>query len=203
MIKTHLVTGLKYLCYTMSSGETYDSYKGSGTYWKKHLLEHGDIIKTELIFETSSKEEFRDYARMKSIEWNIVESDEWANLKYEEGDGGDTVSNRMWVTDGTKDRYVFKTDEIPDGWNRGRTNCKFKNSSFQQEMSSRVDRSKAGFGIKKAWAEGKFANRTGVGVKGTENPACRKEVRDKISKAVKLNWNSGIYDDRKRRIKTA
>ena len=72
MIKTHLETNLKYLCYTCKEGKEYDTYKGSGKAWKQHLKKFGDNIKTELIFETNDIQEFKRYSIQKSLELNIV-----------------------------------------------------------------------------------------------------------------------------------
>lgn len=86
-IKTHRKTGLKYLCKTIRTD--YDRYSGSGKYWKNHLRVHGKDFDTELLRECSSEQELKEWGIYYSNLWNIVESDEWANLKPEEGDGGD------------------------------------------------------------------------------------------------------------------
>jgi hypothetical protein len=187
MIKTHVSTGLKYLCYTKCKGDKYENYKGSGVLWKKHLKKYGDNIVTTLIYETTDKNDFVEYARKKSIELNIVDSKEWANLKLEEGDGGDTVSNRMWINDGAINKYHFKDQPIPDGWNKGRINCIFNDREKQKELNSRVDVKVRGNKIKAAWDSGKFDKRdhSKCGVKGKDNPACRPEVRKKISDTAK------------------
>ena len=118
--------------------------------------------------------------------YNVVESVEWANCRIEEGQGGDTVSNKMWITNGAQSKYHNKDIEIPEGWYRGRHNCIFNDSEKQKEFSSRVDRVKNGLGVKKAWDEGKFDKRdhSKCGTKGKDNPACRPEVRKKISEAA-------------------
>lgn len=180
MIKTHNVTGLKYLCYTKKEDKDYDEYKGSGKYWLDHLKEHGDDITTELIYETSDYKEFVKYAREKSIEYNIVDSKDWANLKIEEGDGGNTTSNRIWINDGNVNRYILKEEEIPSGWKRGRINTVFNDPGKQKEFSSRADRKKAGLSIKKAWDEGRFNRDHSKCGKRNKDP----EVRQKISKAL-------------------
>ena len=82
--------GLKYLGKT-----TKDPFKyvGSGKIWLRHLKKNGisaDEIKTEILFETDNLEEFKINSKEISIKLNIVESKEFANLKLEEGDGGDT-----------------------------------------------------------------------------------------------------------------
>jgi len=188
MVKTHTATNFKYLCYTKSEGEVYNSYKGSGKVWKSHLTKHGNDIVTELIFESTDKNEFRKIAIQKSLEFDIVNSLSWANLKIESGDGGDTVSNKQWITDGKTDKYIIKDSKIPDGWKLGRTNCVFNNKENQKEFSLMVDVKVRGESIRKAWKSGKMNNRdhSSCGVKGDLNPSKRKEVREKISNSRKI-----------------
>lgn len=138
MIKTHNVTGLKYLCYTQK--EDHNSYTGSGKIWKRHIKEYGYDVKTELLFQTEVYEDFVKVAKEYSEKHNVVNDSSWANLKIEEGDGGDTVSNKHWITDGVQDKYDLKTNAIPEGWRKGRSNCIFKNSSKQKEFNNRANR---------------------------------------------------------------
>jgi hypothetical protein len=182
MVKTHMVTGLKYLCYTTCEGDDYLNYKGSGTNWKKHLKKYGDNIKTELIFESHDYEEFKKIAIKRSTEFNVVDSDKWANIRPETGTGGDTVSNRFWINNGIKDKYHFKDKPLPEGWERGRINCVFNDSEKQKQFSSRANLEKRGNSIKKAWTEGKFDKRDNskCGKKGDDNPSKRPEVKQKI-----------------------
>lgn len=179
MVKTHNKTGLKYLCKT----ETDDpyGYPGSGLYWKRHLKDHGKDISTEILYETNSKIDFKEKGLYYSTLWNIVESSEWANIRPEEGDGGNSVSGKTWVTNGTVDRYINKNQPIPEGWKRGRSTGAFVNKDMQKALSLRIDRKKAGESIKKAWQEGRFKrDHTKCGKKGDENPAKRIDVRAKI-----------------------
>lgn len=84
-IKTHNITGLKYFGKTVSDPNI---YKGSGKYWKKHLSKHGNDVTTE-IFGTFNLDNIEQAAIKFSKENNIVNSDDWANLKEENGlDGG-------------------------------------------------------------------------------------------------------------------
>jgi hypothetical protein len=85
-VKTHNITGLKYLGKTINK----DPYKypGSGTYWTRHLKVHGYDCTTEILKECTSKEEVAELGIYYSELWNIVESDDWANLIAENGDGG-------------------------------------------------------------------------------------------------------------------
>lgn len=187
MIKTHNKTGLKYLCYTRSEGTTYDNYKGSGKLWKHHLKKYGDDISTELIYETPDFQEFKSFAIQKSIEFDIVNSELWANLKLEEGDGGDTVSNKMWITDGNNDKYILKDSVIPVGWIRGRSKCIFNDSEKQKEFSKKASTESKVDGMKAAWASGKMEKRDNskCGVRGENNPAKSPEVRQKIKDSWK------------------
>jgi hypothetical protein len=84
-LKTHNKTGLKYLGKTSSDPF---KYKGSGKYWKRHLYKHGDDVTTEILFQSTCKNEIKEKGLYYSNLWSIVESDNFANLKEEAGDGG-------------------------------------------------------------------------------------------------------------------
>lgn len=65
-------------------------YKGSGKYWKLHLNKHNiepEDIKTIILFETFDKEELREKGIYYSQLYDIVNSDNWANLIEETGEG--------------------------------------------------------------------------------------------------------------------
>ena len=87
-IKQHSVTGLKY--FGKTTKEDPIKYLGSGKYWTTHINKHGkEFVETiwlsDLYYDTSIVE----YALHFSQENKIVESDNWANLKSENGlDGG-------------------------------------------------------------------------------------------------------------------
>jgi hypothetical protein len=85
-VKTHNKTGLEYLGQTKSNDP--HKYPGSGVYWKLHLDKHGYDYTTEIIKECQTKEEVKEFGIHYSNLWNVMESNEWANLKIEQGDGG-------------------------------------------------------------------------------------------------------------------
>jgi hypothetical protein len=97
-VKTHNKTGLKYLGKTESKNP--HKYPGSGTYWKHHLKKHGKDYSTEIIKECKSIEEFAKWGLYYSNLWNVVESDDWANLKEETGDARGKLSaeSRMKIS---------------------------------------------------------------------------------------------------------
>jgi hypothetical protein len=79
--------GLKYLGIT-SKKNPY-KYKGSGSYWKKHLKSHNfsnSDVKTIILYQTYSKEELKKMGLHYSKVYDIVNSKEFANLCYESGE---------------------------------------------------------------------------------------------------------------------
>ena len=85
-VKTHTITGLKYLGKTIQKDP--HKYKGSGTYWCNHLRKHGATYTTEILKECEDPAMVNFWGQHYSDLWNIVQSDEWANLKPETGTGG-------------------------------------------------------------------------------------------------------------------
>lgn len=82
--------GLKYLGKTIKNPLT---YMGSGKIWKRHIKKHNlscADIKTEIILETTNVDELIKMGIELSIKYDVVNSQEWANLRIESGDGGDT-----------------------------------------------------------------------------------------------------------------
>jgi hypothetical protein len=89
-VKTHKITGLKYLGKTKQDPL---KYQGSGKHWKKHLSKYGKDVHTIIIKECSSNEELSFWGRYYSKLWNIVDGQDdfgnkiWANVIPETGGG--------------------------------------------------------------------------------------------------------------------
>lgn len=201
MIKTHNKTGLKYLCYTKTSGDVFESYKGSGTRWRNHLKKRGDSITTEIIFESDDYHDFKSKAIETSIKLNVVESKDWANLKIEEGDGGSSTHGRRWAHDGTNQIYLKKGETLPTGFHYGRIKCVFNDPEKQKEFASKVDHEKRSKSLKKTWDDGRFKRDNTYLVEkmtGENNPTKRPEVVEKIRKAALAD--SQNRSDRMKRI---
>lgn len=82
-IKQHSITSLKYFGKTSQNPHT---YMGSGKYWKSHIKKHGQRhVQTLWVSEPFTDTSINDVAVTFSIENNIVESNEWANLEIETG----------------------------------------------------------------------------------------------------------------------
>jgi hypothetical protein len=105
-VKTHNKTGLKYLGKTTSKDP--HKYKGSGTYWLSHIKKHGYDVSTEIIKETFSKDEITHWGVYYSDLWDVVESNSWANLKPETGDGGSAGGVNKTLTTRTKISTTMK-----------------------------------------------------------------------------------------------
>lgn len=86
-VKTHNKTGLKYLGKTERDPQ---KYKGSGKYWRRHIKKYGYDVTTEVLLESNSLQEISETGLYYSELWNIVDSEKWANMRNETGDGGDT-----------------------------------------------------------------------------------------------------------------
>lgn len=94
MVKTHSVTGMRYLCKRVTTSDSKAiSYNGSGKYWKRHLKVHGKHINTEIVakYELDKINEFSTLCIECSVKHNIVNSDKWANLIEENGLSGAVV----------------------------------------------------------------------------------------------------------------
>lgn len=123
MIKTHKHTKMKYLCKkTTDNIDTCYTYKGSGKYWLRHLAIHGTDITTVIVEVCDTKEELTQ----KGIQWskmlNVVDSEEYANLVEERGDGGPTMLGRQI----TKEQKIKQGESISRFW---------KNSSEEYKAS--------------------------------------------------------------------
>jgi len=99
-LKTHRVTGLKYLGKTTQ--DPY-KYKGSGLRWTRHLAKHGNDVSTLILFESEDKQQIKNQGQYYSNLWNVVNDQSFANMRPETGDGGDMSMCQSWH-DGVKKR---------------------------------------------------------------------------------------------------
>lgn len=141
-VKTHKITGLKYL------GQTSLTYPGSGIDWTLHLKEFWPAHETEILIQTVSKEDRNNWGRYYSTYFNVVNAQDdfgnkiWANRIPETGGGGPTM---------TSERALMAHQKNPQArLNRVQTisdpkiNAKFrkslidgKNNSITKELMSK------------------------------------------------------------------
>lgn len=102
-IATHNITGKKYFgktCKWFTKEDLQKNYHGSGVYWNRHKKKHGDKdIMMEIYQVCSLNESDEDYvvpiALKFSEENDIVKSEEWANLEFENGLNGGATKEMM------------------------------------------------------------------------------------------------------------
>ena len=110
-IKKHSVTGLLYFGKT-----TRDPYKylGSGKYWTRHLKKHGkQFVVTLWVSEPYTDTSIVEQALHFSVENNIIESKDWANLITENGLDGSIPGSTQ------SDEHIAKLSAARTGLKRG------------------------------------------------------------------------------------
>lgn len=137
MIKRHTITGLKYFC--KSTKQNYLKYLGSGVYWKSHLKIHGpEYVVTDWVSEVFyDEEQIKEFAILFSEFFNIVISDEWANLKIEDGlEGGmsSQTAKDMWGKPGVKELRIASQKEA-----QNRLDVKKKKSLATRELWNDIE----------------------------------------------------------------
>lgn len=94
-LKTHRVTGLRYLGKTTQ--DPY-KYKGSGLRWTRHIAKHGNDVSTLILFESDNIQEIKTQGQYYSDLWNVVCDQNFANMRPETGDGGNTSDSENYKT---------------------------------------------------------------------------------------------------------
>lgn len=109
-IKQHTITGKLYFGKTVRNPET---YIGSGVRWLNHVKKHGtkhvDTLWYCLFYD---REELTKFALSCSKQWNIVESENWLNMKEENGLDGCHPGSTFSEETKEKMRAVKRTDEF-------------------------------------------------------------------------------------------
>jgi len=112
-VKTHNKTGLKYFGKTVKSNPT--KYRGSGIHWVNHIKKHGNDVTTEIIGFYENFEQCSKAALQFSIDNDIVNSSDWANMIVENGVGGGIIGTKHSEETKTKiknsHKGVPKSDE--------------------------------------------------------------------------------------------
>ncbi len=120
MIKQHRVTKLKYLCITKR--EDYTSYTGSGRRWKRHLKKYGEDIETVLLFSSDDYDEFLQQCMYYSLYYDVVLSEEFANMIPEAGYENSTGYSNFelfWMyadEDLKREIYKNRAQTLKDTW---------------------------------------------------------------------------------------
>lgn len=131
-VKTHKKTGMKYFGKTTKKDPF--QYNGSGKYWIKHLKKHGYDVITEIIGRYETQEECKKVALDFSKKNNIVESNEWANLRIENGIDGAPVGN-TFSSETIKRMSEIKKNKFPKEYyiQLAKKRVGFKQSEYQKQ----------------------------------------------------------------------
>ena len=92
---THNVTGKKYLGQTTRD---LNVYKGSSVEWLEHLEQYGDDYSTEILFESSDKEKFKEVCQHYSEQLDVVKNNEYFNKVAEYGGSMGGAANPRFKT---------------------------------------------------------------------------------------------------------
>ena len=87
-LKIHNQTGYMYLGKTTQDPQ---KYTGSGIKWKRHLAKHGKDVTTLVLFESESPTEVKNQGIFYSEYFDVVSSNDFANMTVEQGDGGNNI----------------------------------------------------------------------------------------------------------------
>ena len=167
MIKTHNLTGLKYLCITKRAN--WQDYLGSGTRWNRHLKKHGNDISTELLFESDDYSTFVEVCYYYSDLFDVANSSEFANVVPEYGYENDYRKPNIAVW------WDYASDEEKALVYRKRSNTlKQTNESYRQVEYSPNKRNP----------------------KITYNHDPYNVKAKKLSKSTKTWWDSFSYEER-------
>jgi hypothetical protein len=211
-LKEHSVTGLKYLGYTKHDITTYN---GSGKYWLRHLKTHGNEHTTQILLQTSDKEEIKSMGRYYSNLWDIVNAKNengdkiWANLRIEQGDGGNgyEFSDEDRINIGlsakaawsrlSEDDRVKRVQKTKESLNRPEVREKLSRASKEAQNRSEVKERVRSSAIN-TWSDPELRARQSV--IATEINA-RPEVKKKKSISVAKSWtNSQVREDRLKKM---
>jgi short-subunit dehydrogenase involved in D-alanine esterification of teichoic acids len=147
-IATHNKTGLKYfgkssLYHTQE--ELQKCYHGSGVEWKNHLKEYGNDVIMEIWYQDENQEAINNLALMFSETYNIVKSDDWANMCNESGIGG-TLGFRF----SQEQKKTISIGKLKSNYNHSKETINQiletrKWYSHSKETKEKITKSKVGF----------------------------------------------------------
>lgn len=192
-IKKHLNTGVKYFGMTKSRNPF--KYSGSGSYWRNHLKIHGkELVETIEVYGFDDQRLCTEFALKFSKDNDIVASNEWANLVYEDGYNGNTGfkhTNQTKSKISKASKSMIRTDEHKRKISESNKNRIHSQQSKDNMSNGRkhIIGSLAPMHGKKHSEESKFKmSRSATGKIVSE------ETKLKISKGKqgKSTWNKGV-----------
>lgn len=187
--------GLKY--FGKSTKEDIRNYPGSGTRWNNHLKKHNTIPEHLWNSDWYDNTSIKKFALRFSKLNMIVESDEWANLKYEDGlEGGwDHVNNSDRTQEYRKEMkntYSSRSDEEKRAIGRKRANYGSNNGMYGKDRSG--DKNPM-YGVT---LSDETKNKIAESQKGKKASDVTKE---KMSAAAQKAWSNSEYKEKMKKIR--
>lgn len=215
-VKTHNITGLKYLGKTILKDP--HKYHGSGIRWTRHLKKHGYDYTTEILRECSSKEELKEWGLYYSDLWNVAKSREWANLKVEEGEGGSffgeengmhgkkhSEETRKKMSESAKSKPPRSKESIEKSanWHRGQKRSQETCETISQSLKGKPNKFK-GVSYEEQFGEEKAAEmrrRNSDRQKGSKSPMYgRSRSKEAIAKGIESRKGFKHSEETKRKM---
>lgn len=108
-VKQHDITKIMY--FGKTTRDDVVSYLGSGIRWTNHIKKHGvEHVKTLWISKPfTDTDDLIEFAQFFSEEFDIVNSDKWANLVMENGVTGGAIRTGAILTESTKQKIREKS----------------------------------------------------------------------------------------------
>jgi hypothetical protein len=159
-------------------------YYGSGIDWKQHLKIHGKDIHTEILLQTTDREELNKLGRHYSKLWNIVGAMDdfgnkiWANRIPETGGGSGDQVKKSWENTDTRNRRIEGMKKIwSDQEYKERVLATVKETLNRPEVREKLRKSK---NTEKAKAQiAKFIT--------------DEQIKEKRQKSLKKIWEDGSH----------
>ena len=136
LLKTHNQTGLNYLCKFTERVKVKSpyKYKGSGTYWQRHINKHGYDVETQVLYQGQSEQELSACAIFWSNVYDVVKNKKFANLIPENGlDGGSKGSKHS-------EEHIAKMRIAMLGKNLGKKSCLGRKHTIESKLKMSIAR---------------------------------------------------------------
>lgn len=156
-IKQHTITGKMYFGKTTKTNP--ESYTGSGKHWLRHIKAHGkEHVVTLWYCLFLDRESCTEFATIFSKNHNIVDSDEWLNLKDENGLDGNPIGTRhsnetkqkIGIASSKRTLSPEHKEKLQSGRRRS-TNSIEHNSIISSKLKGRIFSDEHRAKLRKAW----------------------------------------------------
>lgn len=185
-IKIHNNTGLMYFGRTVNPNP--EKYSGSGVYWRNHLKKYGKNISTILFEKFDSLEDAKEFAIFFSEEYDIVNSNKWANMIVETAEQKSNMTGYTHTKESLLKMSMANLGE--NHWNYGKTRPdevkeKIKKSNIGVKRSDST-KQKVSESMKEQYKNGKVSPLKDLNKQGENNPFYGKHHSEETKLKISL-----------------